>query len=127
MDIQFQLKSFFESLNVFKETVNYQQEIERSDRLRNFINGSVWQTVKNKYPGDFVLPLSFYVDEYEINDNLSSYNKKDAICGMYYTCLTIPEKYASKLKNIFVAGTVKKASINNVGMNVLMETVVQKF
>lgn len=127
MDIEFQLKSFFESENVWKETISHLHELERSDRIRNFINGSTWQTVKAKYPGDYVLPLSFYADEYEINDNLSSHNKKDAICGMYYTCLAIPEKYASKLKNIFVAGTVKKVSIKNVGINALMEKVIQKF
>lgn len=127
MDINFQLKSFFESKNVWKETITHLHELEQSDRIRNIVNGSTWQQVKEKYAGDFVLPLTFYSDEYEINDNLSSHNKKDTICGMYFTCLVIPEKYASKLRNIFVAGTVKKVSINNVGINALMDKVVQKF
>lgn len=87
MDIEFQLKSFFESKNVWKDTIDHLNELELSERIRNYINGSTSQTVKAKYPGEYVLPLSFYADDYEINDNLPSHDKKDAICGMKNTLL----------------------------------------
>ncbi|XP_058454051.1 uncharacterized protein LOC131432029 isoform X1 [Malaya genurostris] len=126
-DIEFQLKTYFESYNVFNKTVQYMCELEKSGRISNFVNGSTWKRVKMKYPHDTVLPLSFYTDEFEINDNLSSHNKRDVVCGMYYTCLTTPIEYSSKLSNIFVAGVMKKVTISKLGVNALIASIVDKF
>lgn len=79
------------------------------------------------YPHDIVFPLSFYSDEFEINDTLSSHNKKHTICGLYYQCLVTPEQFASKLCNIFVAGFIKKNYLKTVGFNAMIEKVIQKF
>lgn len=108
MDLEFQLKTFFECGNVLKKTLLFMKRLEDSDRIKHYVNGSTWNSIRRQYPSDIVIPLSFYADEYEVNDVLSSHNKKDVICGLYYNCLTIPDEYCLRLCNIFIAGAIKK-------------------
>lgn len=127
LDVEFQLRKFFESGDVFEKTLEYIKTLENSDRIKNFINGNIWTNIKQKYPNETVLPINLYADEYEINDVLSSHNKKDVICGLYYSCLTIPDEYRSRLCNIFVAGAIKKVAISEIGINELISEVIDRF
>lgn len=127
MDIEFQLKSYFECRDVLKQTLMFMSKLENSSKIKNFVNGARWNTVKQKYPNDIVIPLSFYADEYEINDVLSSHNKKDVICGLYYNCLITPDEYRSRLSNIFIAGAIKKVAISEIGINKLISKVIARF
>ena len=84
------------------------EKLESSGKNCNFVNGSKWKQVRQKYQGDSVIPLWLYADEFEINDSQSSHSNRHSVCGIYYNFPTIPSEFSSKLCNIFVAGMVKK-------------------
>lgn len=127
MPIEFQLRRFFETDGVLSEVVNYIREISKSDNIISFINGSLYKELKLKYAADIVIPISVYSDEYEINDPQSSHNKKHAILGVYYTFPCLPECHASKLNNIFIAAIVRNVVVKDVGINSLLECLIDKF
>lgn len=127
MDIEFQLKSYFSTGNILKQTIENTNQLEKSIVISSIVNGQLWKSIKNKYPDDILLPLSFYSDDFEINDPLSAHNKRHVICGSYYSCPTIPEQYSSKLNNIFVACMMKKVDINEIGLKMLLMRIVLRF
>lgn len=127
LDIEHQLKSYFYSDGVLQKTIANTIALEKQSSISNIVNANVWKTIKKRYPGDVLIPVSIYSDEFEVNDCLSSHNKKHVICGIYYSIPTIPDQYRSKLCNIFVAGMIRKVEINEVGISKLFNEVIQKF
>lgn len=127
MDIEFQLRSYFSSGDILKATIENTNKLEKNSEICSIVNGELWKSIKQKYPNDILLPLSYYSDDFEINDPLSAHNKRHVLCGSYYSCPTIPEQYSSKLNNIFVACMMKKVDINEVGLNMLLKQIVHRF
>lgn len=127
MPIAFQIKTFFELDNVLDVTLKNIDELEKSNRIHNFINGKAWKDVRKKYGTDLLIPISFYADEFEVNDPLSSHNKRHSVCGLYYSFPVIPKEFSSRLRNIFIAGMIRKIDINEVGINKLMQQLIDIF
>lgn len=127
MPIEFQIKVFFECNGILNATLRNTKKLEKSSEIKNYINGSTWKVIKQKYTNKYVLPVWLYADEFEINDSQSSHSNRHSVCGIYYKFPTIPKEYQSRLCNIFVAGMVKKSDIKEVGMNKLMQTLVERF
>lgn len=127
MDIEFQLKSFLNFPNILNEILEQTRKNQNSDRINSIISGDRWKSIQQKYPDAILIPIALYADEFEVNDSLSSHNKKHVVCGVYYTILTIPEQYRSKLCNIFVAAMIKKVDLNEIGFNLLFKHVVKAF
>lgn len=127
MPISMQIKTFFECENVFEQTINNQNQLENSSQIVNFVNGTTWQQVREKYVNETVIPIWLYADEFEVNDSQSSHSNRHSVCGIYFSFPTIPKKYASKLNNIFVAGMLKKVDIKEVGINKLLSAIIEAF
>ncbi|XP_055544191.1 uncharacterized protein LOC129729560 [Wyeomyia smithii] len=127
MPILYQIKTFFESENIFEQTIENQTRLEKSSVIANFINGSKWLQVKEKYGNEIVIPVWLYGDEFEVNDSQSSHSNRHSVSGIYFSFPTIPETYASKLNNIFVAGMLKKIDIKDVGINKLFGAIIEVF
>lgn len=125
--VEFQIRKFLQTDNIIKDVIKNTLELQKSQLIQNIVNGQVWQDIRAKYKSEHIIPISLYCDEFEINDCLSSHNKKHAICGVYYSFPTLPEKYASKLCNIFIAAMIKKIDINECGINMLFRPIVQLF
>lgn len=126
-DIEFQLKTYFSDENVLKATINHTRKLENSNEINSFVSAQLWKEIKKKYVDEIVLPIALYSDEFEINDNLSSHNKKHSICGVYYSIVTLPDQHKSKLCNILVAAMIKKTDIGEAGHNKLFQPIVQTF
>lgn len=118
--IEFQIRSFFETDNVLQKTIENAAFFEQSTNIAHFVNGNVWKNIKAKYRQDndlngscnYIIPISLYADEFEVNDPLSSHSKTDSVCGIYYNFPTVPDAHKSKLCNIFVAGIIRKVAIS---------------
>lgn len=48
-DISFQIRKFFETDTILEETLNNIEKLEASDKISNFINGSIWKTKKKNF------------------------------------------------------------------------------
>lgn len=127
MPTAFQIKTFFEMDDALEKTLKHIEELEKMDRIGNFINGRVWKDIRRKYGTELLIPISLYADEFEVNDTLSSHNKRHSVCGVYYSFPVIAKEFSSKLHNIFIAGMVKKVDINEVGINKLMQKLITTF
>lgn len=127
MDIEFQLKSFLNCPNILNAILQEITIHQQSNLISTIVTGSRWKEIQKKYPDGILIPVSLYADEFEINDSLSSHNKKHVVCGVYYTIPVIPNQYRSKLCNIFVAAMIKKVDLNEAGFNILFEHVVKAF
>ncbi|XP_058464155.1 uncharacterized protein LOC131438283 isoform X1 [Malaya genurostris] len=127
MPIAKQIKLFFEHKSIFKLTIENQARLEKSSQISNFVNGTRWIHIKEKYCNDIIIPVWLYADEFEINDPQSSHGNRDSVCGIYFNFPTIPTEHISQLKNIFVAGMLKKVDIKDVGINKLISALLDEF
>ncbi|XP_055585933.1 uncharacterized protein LOC129738704 [Uranotaenia lowii] len=129
MPIMYQIQAFFafNDCMVLKMTLENTNQLIKSKRNENFVNGSVWKNVLNEYGDHIVLPIFVYGDEFEINDPQSSHSGRHNVCGIYYSFPTIPEHFLSRLNHIFVAGMLKKTDIKDVGINRLLSELIGVF
>ncbi|XP_058821059.1 uncharacterized protein LOC131683247 isoform X1 [Topomyia yanbarensis] len=127
MDVEFQIRSFFNTDNVLTQTIENTINLEQTEGITSIVSGNVWKQIKLKYKNDVQIPISLYADEFEINDPLGAHNKKHAVCGLYYSFPTIPDEFTSKLCNIFVCGAIKKRDISQAGVHSLLRHLVNVF
>lgn len=128
--IEFQIRSFFETNDILKKTLDYTAKLEQSPDIQHFVNGSLWKQIKSKYSQNdynYVLPIWLYADEFEVNDPQSSHSKVDSICGIYFNFPTLPAEHRSKLWNIFVGGFIRKVVISRTGVNKLVDMLLVPF
>ncbi|XP_058839220.1 uncharacterized protein LOC131694748 [Topomyia yanbarensis] len=126
MDLEFQIRKYFENGQVYEKTIRNMRLLTTSVKNSNFINGSVYRKVQEKDPGRLLIPLFLYGDEFEVNDPLSSHNKRHSLFAMYYSFPTIPERYAAKLSNIFVAGVIRKIDFSGHDIDMFMIYIIDK-
>lgn len=82
-NVRFQIRKFFEIENVLDNTLKHMERLKDSKRIDNFINGSLYKSTEAKNPGKLIIPIFFYSDEFEINDPLSSHNKRHSTKSIY--------------------------------------------
>lgn len=109
--IKFQLKKFFETGSIFKQTIQNMTRMEQTIEISNVVNGSLWKTVKPLYGDRLVIPFFLYSDEAELNDAIGAHSGTHKVCGLYYSLPTIPSHYLSRLSCIFVAGFIKASDV----------------
>lgn len=101
--------------------------LKQSVRIKNFVNGLLYQAAEAENSGKNIIPLFFYSDEFEINDPLKAHNKRHSICALYYSFPTLPSLYFTKLSNIFIAGAIKKVDVSDHGIDKLIKHVITNF
>lgn len=115
MPIKQQFKKFFESGNVYSETINNMRVLEESKEIVNVVNGTLWNEIKKECEGRTVIPYFLYSDEVEMNDAIGAHSGTHKVTGLYYNFPTIPSYFLSRLENIFVAGFIKASDLARLG------------
>lgn len=126
MPIQFQFKSFFEYDNNLNKTLtHYQYLTNNSDDtiLTHFIQGALWKEKMSHYHNKIVIPYFLYIDDFEVNNPLSSHSSCHSICAIYYS---FPLSDQSKLSNIFVAALLKSIDIKNLGNDQCLKQLINE-
>lgn len=104
MDVQFQIKTFFERPNVFKKIMSNTKKIERKNKLNHYINGESWKSkLDNFSEDDIVIPYHLHIDDTQTNNSLGTHTTNGDQTCVYYTFPTIPNKYIARLDTIFTA------------------------
>jgi len=115
MPIQFQFKSFFEhNDNLLKTLTEYEHLTNTSDDkvLAHFVQGALWKEKIAPYHNNIVIPYFLYVDDFEVNNPLSSHSSCHSICAIDYS---FPLSDQSKLCNIFVTALLKSVDMKHFG------------
>lgn len=103
MDIEFQIRKFLEIEGVLNTILEYQEQLSQLDQhtYENFINGSYWKSIVQKYPGKVLVPIFFYNDDFQIDNQKGPHSGVHALSPFYYIFPTLPPHLSSKLNFIF--------------------------
>ncbi|KAE9522645.1 hypothetical protein AGLY_016950 [Aphis glycines] len=126
MPIQFQFKSFFENDNNLNKTLTHYQYLKNNSDdtiLTHFIQGALWKEKMSHYHNKIVIPYFLYIDDFEVNNPLSSHSSCHSICAIYYS---FPLSDQSKLSNIFVAALLKSIDIKNLGNDQCLKQLINE-
>jgi len=95
MPVKFQLTKLFEIPDVLNLTVKNQKELMKKENICNFVNTCTFANKLSCYDiNDIIIPLSFYADEFQINNAIGAH--VSSICGCYYSFPTLPQYLQSK-------------------------------
>ncbi|XP_055840002.1 uncharacterized protein LOC129907702 isoform X1 [Episyrphus balteatus] len=125
MPLKFQFQKFFESGDIFKNTILHMQNLSEENKISSFIQGDLWKQKSSLYPGKIIIPYFLYSDDFEINNPLSSHAGVHSICNIYYSFPCLPWK-ESKLDNIFLAGIIKSKDLKSFGNEKCFQTLIQE-
>ncbi|XP_055914391.1 uncharacterized protein LOC129947743 isoform X1 [Eupeodes corollae] len=114
LPLRSQFKLLFETNNFLKAMLQYMEMLEKSDRIRSFINGELWKEKVKMYPNKLLVPYFLYGDDFEINNPLGSHSSVHSVCNFYYSfpCMPIKE---SKLDNVFLAAVIRTRDMKKFG------------
>lgn len=125
MPIEFQLRKYFESEGTYDAILKNYNNLMKSDKLKNFVNGEKWKTLSSSFGEKIVFPLFLYFDDFQINNCLGSH--KTSLCGGYYILPIIPEEYKSKLDHIFISSIVTTKDMREHGIDHAFYYIVKEF
>lgn len=124
MPIKHQFKLFFESGNIFNDTINHIRLLEDKENITNIVNGTLWRHVKQSFKDRCVIPYFLYSDEVEMNDAIGAHSGTHKVTGLYYNFPTIPPHFLARLENLFVAGFVKASDMAKLGPSVALKELI---
>lgn len=81
----------------------------------------LWKDTKKKFLGKFLIPLTFYTDDFEVDNPLGPTKGVYKIGAVYYTIPCLPQKYLYWLSSIFVAYLFNTIDRTNVGYTSVFE------
>jgi len=126
MPLQFQFKSYFEhNDNLHSTLTEYERLMSTSDDtvLAHFVQGALWKDKIAPYHTNIVIPYFLYVDDFEVNNPLSSHASCHSICAIYYS---FPLSDQSKLCNIFIAALLKSVDMKQFGNDLCLQTLIHE-
>lgn len=129
MDIEFQIKSFFELDGVLEGVIKYQNEVMDlpSGTYRNFLNGSTWKSIAEKYSGRNCIPIFLYNDDFQIDDKVGPHASVNSLSAFYYLFPSLPPHVLSKIDSIFLAMIVKAKYVKEYGVTSVLHCLTKVF
>jgi predicted DNA binding CopG/RHH family protein len=123
MPICQQLASFLELPNILQEI---KWNIEKKQKLSNFINGKTWKQIKKNYePDDFLIPLILYCDDFEPDNPIGSNAGNNKVTGFYYSLPAIPQHFLTSPDYIFIA-QICNAKVKNEKLNERLSALINE-
>ncbi|XP_052129168.1 uncharacterized protein LOC127750760 [Frankliniella occidentalis] len=111
------LQSFLELPDVLdKIMLNIANLSEENNVISNFIQGSLRKHLSEPFvaEGKIVIPLFFYLDDYEPNNGLGSHALDEKTNGLYYKIPCIPSEFLSLLRVKCVIQQLKDLEENGI-------------
>lgn len=101
------LRVLFDNDDFYAEVIDYLGKPPSPSELSDFKDGSESHSVSNGCGiCDFVIPLIFYTDEFEVCNPIGAARIKHKIAAVYYTLACLPPKLHSKRKDIFLSALI---------------------
>ncbi|XP_011879293.1 PREDICTED: uncharacterized protein LOC105568321, partial [Vollenhovia emeryi] len=99
------LKHFVELPGCFDAIVSNLEHLSKTDEpFSNVVQGEMWkEKVAKHFYGKTVLPLIFFFDDMDPDNITGSHAGHHKLGALYYSIACVPQDYASKLENIFLA------------------------
>lgn len=124
MPLEFTFKSIFQIPNLLDITLkNIENNLTKS-MYCNFVNGSIYKAMVQKYPPNSVIPYILYVDDYQVNNPLGSHTY--SISGCYCSFPNMPDFLLSQLKFIFNVAFISSKDLKKIGPERAFEPLVQE-
>ena len=100
------LQKFLELSNVFHTIMKYIYKMEESQCFYSIFQSERWLQIKRKNVGKIVMPLTFYGDDFQVNNPLGSHKNINKMHALYCKIAAIPPEYISLLENIFFSSVI---------------------
>ena len=94
-------RNFLELPRVYDTILEYRSNSKQSNTVTNYFQGGLWRSTEKIYE-NVVLPLIVYFDDLEINNPLGTHRGVHKLGAVYCSIGCIPERYSSRLENIFL-------------------------
>lgn len=113
------IKRYLESADNFLVIKSNLQELESAPV--DFCQGSLWESIKSRNLGKFLIPIQAYHDDFNVGNVLGSHSTDSTIGIVYYTIGGFPVQYLSNLNNIFVSIVFQSEIKENFRYNDILE------
>lgn len=129
MAVEFQIRKFLEIEKVVDSMLDYQKELAELPPgvYSNFVNGSYWKSILEKYPDKDLIPLFFYNDDFQVDTPVGPHSGVNALSPFYYLFPTLPPYMYSKLDHIFTCLITKAKDMKMFGNDSPLYAIVHKF
>ena len=118
------LKNFFQLENVFDVCKDFMLKQQNEVELCNIVQTDLWK--KKSKPDKITFPLTLYFDEIEVGNALGSHSGVHKL-GMVYASLPIlPNKYRSKLENIFPCLLFHSGDLKNIDRDIIFDRLIKE-
>jgi len=99
------LKRFLELPGCFNAIIsNLEHLLQKDEPFLNVVQGAMWkEKIAKHFYGKIVLPLFFFFDDVDPDNITGSHAGHHKLGALYYNIACVPQDYASKLDNIFLA------------------------
>lgn len=127
-NLMFQLTKFLELEGVLDEIVGNQRNMSQvsEGEIQHFVNGESWKEIVERHSGKTVIPLYWYNDDFQVDNQVGSKKGKHSVSMFYFSIATLPPHLISKLESILVAMVAKTADIKTFGNYAPLNVLVHK-
>ncbi|CAG9763573.1 unnamed protein product [Ceutorhynchus assimilis] len=124
--ISLALEKLFSLPNIYKDTVNYINELQKESKVYNNVQTLFWKEKCRYFDNNNVFPLLIYFDEFEIGNPLGSHAGIHKFGAIYYSIPCIPPVFQSSLENIFIAMLFHSSDLKRFGEHILFTKLVDE-
>lgn len=125
-EISFQIRKFLELENMLESIIEHQESMKQlgPGMYANFVNGSFWQGVQERYCSRVNIPIFLYNDDFQVD---RFHQATHSLSPFYYLFPTLPPHIYSKLRFIFTALIAKSSDVKMFGNDSMLYALVNVF
>jgi hypothetical protein len=126
-DIVKKFELFLNSNNMYQSMKEYYNQIIQSETLKNFVNGTLWKGIVEKYPSKNMLPFFLFYDDFVYGNQLSKKKGATSIAGFYALFPTMAPEMRSQINSILTVATIETTKIKQNGFEKCLAPVIEAF
>lgn len=121
------LHAFFALESLLVDTLQYMADLYKDVKvIRNFIQGSYWQSKRTVHVDRIVIPMFLYFDDYETSNALGSHSGIHKLGAVYISVPCLPPWRCSDLSNIFLTLLFHSSDRSRFGNKVIFQPVIDE-
>lgn len=121
------LKALFLNDDMCAEVLDYLGKQPNPTVLTDFKDGTEGYNISNADANcDFVIPIIFYTDEFEVCNPIGAARIKHKISAVYYTLACLPPRLRSKRKYIFLSALIPDEARKSLGYKTTLKPIIDE-
>lgn len=130
LPVEQQIKRFLELPGVLDELLEHKDKIleqKVANCYGHLLHGEKWLEISAKYEGTILIPITLYIDDFQVDDSTGAHAGKHALAAFYYQISCLPLHLMSRIDFIFVAILAKAVDIKKHSPDAALYAIVNIF